>query len=105
MTIAETGRPRFLFETGLPRRTYIPKTDVRMDLLTASETTTRCPYKGTAEYYSVTAGDTTYDDIVWWYRHPIPESQAIAGLVAFYDERVDVYVDGELQERPKTIFS
>lgn len=105
VTIAETTHPRFLFETGLPRRSYIPKTDVRMDLLTATDTTTRCPYKGTAEYYSVTVDGTTYGDIVWWYRHPVPESQAIAGLVAFYDEKVDVYVDGELQERPKTIFS
>ena len=103
--VADTHQPRFLFETGLPRRTYIPKTDVRMDLLTATETTTQCPYKGTAEYYAVTTDEGQRDDIVWWYRHPTGESQKIAGLVAFYDEKVDVVVDGVPQDRPRTMFS
>jgi uncharacterized protein (DUF427 family) len=105
VTVADSSRPRVLFETGLPTRYYLPKTDVRMDLLIASDTETRCPYKGTARYYSVEANGEVYEDLVWWYRHPTPESLAIAGLVCFYDEKVDVYVDGELQERPRTPFS
>jgi uncharacterized protein (DUF427 family) len=105
VVVADSHAPVLLFETGLPVRYYLPKTDVRMDLLTPSPTTSQCPYKGTAEYYSVTAGDTTHDDLVWWYRHPAHESVGIAGHVAFYDELVDVIVDGEGQERPRTKFS
>jgi len=103
--VAETTRPTILFETGLPPRYYFAKTDVRMDLLTPSDTTTRCPYKGTAEYYALTVGESTYPDVAWWYRHPTHESDRIEGLLAFWNERVDLSVDGELQERPKTKFS
>ncbi len=105
VTIADSHQPRMLFETSLPTRYYVPKTDVRMDLLTRTEHTTKCPYKGTAEYYSVTTNGTTHDNAVWWYRHPTLESSAIAGHVCFYNERADIYVDGVLQERPKTPFS
>lgn len=105
VTVAESTRPHLLFETGLPTRHYLPKTDVRMDLLTPTDTHTRCPYKGTASYYAVRAGDTTHPDLAWWYPHPTLESAKIAGLVAFYDEKVDVYLDGELQDRPRTPFS
>ncbi|MGO8875575.1 MAG: DUF427 domain-containing protein [Acidimicrobiales bacterium] len=105
VTVADSVRPVLLFETGLPVRYYLPKTDVRLDLLLPSAATTRCPYKGTAEYYSVKSEDTTYDDIVWWYRHPAHESAGIAGLVAFYNERVDIRLDGVLLERPATHFS
>jgi uncharacterized protein (DUF427 family) len=104
-TIAESATPRLLFETGLPVRYYLPKTHVRMDLLTATETASHCPYKGQAEWWSVQAGGSLHADLAWSYRTPLPESQKIAGLVAFYDEKVDVYVDGVLQERPKTKFS
>jgi uncharacterized protein (DUF427 family) len=97
--------PRLLFETGLPVRYYLPKTHVRMDLLTATETASHCPYKGEAEWWSVEAGGSLHADLAWSYRTPLPESQKIAGLIAFYDEKVDVYVDGVLQERPKTKFS
>lgn len=105
VTVAETGQPRLLFETGLPTRYYVPLTDVRMDLLQPSPTTTRCPYKGTATYWSVDAGGERVEDVVWTYRAPFPESQKIAGLAAFYNERVDLFVDGVLQERPRTHFS
>jgi uncharacterized protein (DUF427 family) len=105
VTVADSSQPRLLFETGLPTRYYLPKTDVRMDLLTPTDHTTRCPYKGTAEYYSLAIAGSTYDNAVWWYRHPTLESVKIAGYVCFYNERVDLYVDGELQERPKTPFS
>lgn len=105
VTIAESRQPIALFETGLPVRWYLPKTDVRMDLLTPTDRVTSCPYKGDANYYAVTVEGETHDDVVWWYRHPTRESAPIAGRVCFYDERVDVYVEGELQERPVTPFS
>jgi uncharacterized protein (DUF427 family) len=105
VTVAETRQPRILFETSLPARHYMPLTDVRMDLLRPSATVTHCPYKGAAGYWSVDAGHGVREDLVWIYRMPLPESQKIAGLVCFYDEKVDVYLDGELQERPKTPFS
>lgn len=105
VTVAESRSPRLLFETGLPTRYYLPKTDVRLDLLEPSDTITRCPYKGEAEYYSVRVGDRLHEDVVWYYRTPLPESQKVQGLVAFYDEKVDVYLDGVKQERPKTKFA
>jgi uncharacterized protein (DUF427 family) len=97
-TVAESSSPTFLFETGLPTRYYLPKTHVRMDLLTPTDTATRCPYKGEAEYWSLTAGDTSVADIAWSYPTPLPESQRIAGLVCFYPEKVDLFVDGVKQE-------
>ncbi|PXY31808.1 DUF427 domain-containing protein [Prauserella muralis] len=105
VTVAESHSPRLLFETGLPTRYYLPKTDVRLELLEPSDKVTHCPYKGQAEYWSVRAGDELVPDLAWSYRMPLPESERIAGLVCFTDELVDVYVDGELQERPKTKFA
>jgi len=104
-TVAESTSPRMLFETGLPVRYYLPTTHVRMDLLTPTESVTHCPYKGQAEYWSVRAAGTDHRDLAWSYRAPFPESQKIAGLIAFYNEKVDIYVDGVLQERPVTKFS
>jgi uncharacterized protein (DUF427 family) len=95
VTIAESARPTLLFETGLPVRVYLPKTDVRMDLLVPSDTASHCPYKGQASYWSLTLGEETLRDVAWSYRAPLPESQKIAGLLCFYPDRVDVYVDGE----------
>ncbi|GAB3006702.1 DUF427 domain-containing protein [Amycolatopsis acidiphila] len=105
VTVADTHSPRLLFETGLPTRYYLPKTDIRLDLLEPSDTVTHCPYKGSAEYYSVRVGDELHRDIVWYYRTPLPESQKVQGLVCFYDEKVDVFVDDVKQERPKTKFA
>lgn len=96
--VAESNSPHILYETGLVPRYYLPLTDVRMDLLTPSATTTSCPYKGTAEYYNIRVGDTDYPDLVWYYRIPLPESQKVAGLVCFYNEKVELYVDGVRQE-------
>jgi uncharacterized protein (DUF427 family) len=104
-TVAESTSPRLLFETGLPVRYYLPKTHVRMDLLTPTGTVSHCPYKGQAEYWSVRTGERVHDDLAWSYRAPFPESQKIAGLITFYDEKTDVYVDGARQERPRTKFS
>jgi uncharacterized protein (DUF427 family) len=105
VTVAESRQPRILFETGLPARHYIPLTEVRMDLLRPSATVTHCPYKGAASYWSVDTGAAVHPDIVWMYRAPLPESQKVAGLACFYDEKVDVYLDGELQAKPETPFS
>jgi uncharacterized protein (DUF427 family) len=104
-TIAETRRPYLLFETGLPTRYYIPREDVRMDLLTPTAHTSRCPYKGIARYWSVTVGGRTVDNIVWSYPNPIPENPKIKDLLCFFNERVDLFVDGELQPQPLTPWS
>jgi uncharacterized protein (DUF427 family) len=104
-TLAETTRPRLLFETGLPTRYYIPKLDVRMDLLEPTETTTRCPYKGGAVYWSARVGEKLYKDIVWGYPAPIPECPKIENHLAFFNERVEIFVDSELQPVPETPWS
>jgi uncharacterized protein (DUF427 family) len=95
MTVAETTKPTLLFETGLPVRYYLPKTHVRMDLLTANDSISHCPYKGEAEYWSLEHDDLRAD-IAWSYRTPLPESQKIAGLISFYTDKVNLYVDGAL---------
>jgi uncharacterized protein (DUF427 family) len=105
VTVAETKRPFLLFETSLPTRTYFPPADVNMEALTPSDTRTRCPYKGIASYWNVTVGGQVYKDLVWGYPEPIPECPKIKGLLCFFNEKVDLYVDGELQERPQTVWS
>ena len=77
----------------------------RLDLLRPSATRSHCPYKGTASYWSVDTGQAVHTDIVWIYRTPLPESQKIAGLACFYNEKIDLYLDGVLQERAQTKFS
>ena len=99
--VADTQHPSLLFETGLPTRYYIPQLDVRLDLLESSPTTTQCPYKGKAVYWSIRAGDTLHKDLVWSYPFPIAECPKIEKLMAFYNEKLDIYVDGELQGRAK----
>jgi uncharacterized protein (DUF427 family) len=101
IVVAETRQPRLLFETGLPTRYYVPLADVRMHLLRPSSSRSHCPYKGSAEYWSLETPAVTLPDLAWTYRTPLPEANRIAGLVSFYNERVDSYVDGMLQERPR----
>ncbi|HEY4427518.1 MAG TPA: DUF427 domain-containing protein [Solirubrobacteraceae bacterium] len=96
-TIAESQSPRLLFETGLPVRFYVPKPHVRMDLLERSDTVTHCPYKGRAETWSVRLGGRLLEDLAWSYPTPLPESEKIAGLVAFYNDKVELFVDGVRQ--------
>ena len=105
VVVAETHRPVLLFETGLPTRYYIPKQDVRMDLLVPTASVTRCPYKGVARYWSGPVGDEMINDVVWSYPAPIPECPKIENLLSFYNERVDLYVDGVLQDHPITTVS
>jgi len=103
--VAESTRAVALFESGLPPRFYLPAGDVRTDLLEASETKTRCAYKGIASYWHVRAGGTLHDDLAWKYPEPDRDAQAIRQLICFFNERVDLEVDGELQERPVTQWS
>jgi uncharacterized protein (DUF427 family) len=103
--VAETQRPRVLFETGLPPRYYIAPEDVREEALHESAKTTQCPYKGVASYWSVEAGGERVEDLIWYYPEPIPEAAKIEGLLAFFNEHVDLEVDGEVQERPRTQWS
>jgi uncharacterized protein (DUF427 family) len=103
--VAESTTPRLLFETGLPARYYLPKPHVRLDLLEPSATVTHCPYKGRAETFSVRADGRLHENLAWSYPAPLPESQKIAGLIAFYNEKVDLFVDGVREERPHTHFS
>lgn len=98
-TVADSHHPRLLFETGLPVRFYLPPTDVRLDLLEPSDTTTGCPYKGEASYHHVEVDGRAHEDLVWTYRYPTLEAAEIAGHLCFYDERADTYVDGELLDR------
>ncbi len=99
--IAESVNATFVFETGMPTRYYLPMDDVKMERLIRSETTTRCPYKGLASYWSVKAGGEVYEDIVWGYLDPVPEAPKLKNLLCFFNENVDaIYVDD--QEEPKT---
>ncbi|MCG5212653.1 DUF427 domain-containing protein [Streptosporangium sp. KLBMP 9127] len=101
VTVADSRNARILFETGLPPRYYLPKTDVRLDLLEPTDTVTHCPYKGTAAYWTVNG----QKDLAWSYPTPLLESHRVAGLICFYNEKLDIYLDGELQERTQTKFS
>ena len=102
--LAESARPTLLFETTLPVRFYLPREDVVAELLPTS-THSICPYKGVASWWSVRVGDRVVEDLVWSYPNPIPENPRIAGLMCFFNEKVDLVVDGETQERPVTPWS
>ncbi len=105
-TVAQTTKAHFLFETRLPVRYYIPREDVRMDLLAPTDSATRCPYKGEAVYWSAAIGGRSHEDIVWSYPDPIPECPKIRDLMCFYNENVDaIFVDGVEVGKPKTKWS
>jgi uncharacterized protein (DUF427 family) len=94
VVLAESDSPVLVFETGLPTRYYLNRTDVHFDKLTPSDTVTACPYKGTTSgYWSV----SDHPDIAWAYDFTTREVLPIAGLVAFYNEKVDIFVDGVKQ--------
>jgi uncharacterized protein (DUF427 family) len=103
--VAYSVRPLLLFETFLPTRYYLPFEDVRADLLEASDTVTLCPYKGRARYWSVRVGDSFVRDAAWSYPDPIPENPKIRDLLCFFNERVDLVVDGEAIGRPVSPWS
>ncbi len=95
--LAVTDRPVLLDETGLPTRYYVPPEDVRTELLRPTKHETTCPFKGQASYWSAVLGDEVHEDIVWSYQTPIPGAAGIAGLLCFYNERVELAIDGERQ--------
>jgi uncharacterized protein (DUF427 family) len=103
-TVAKSAGSIHLLETGLPTRYYLPLASVDQTYLRASDLVTKCPYKGDAEYHDVVVDGEVHKNLVWYYRLPTHESAAIAGLVCFYNEKVDIWVDGVQQERPKTHF-
>jgi uncharacterized protein (DUF427 family) len=103
--LADTRQARVLFESGLPPRWYVPPADVRRELLVPSDRVTACPYKGTAAYWSVRIGDRVADAIAWTYPDPVRAAAPIRGRICFFDERVDVEIDGEAQERPVSPWS
>jgi uncharacterized protein (DUF427 family) len=99
--LAESTRPVMLFEPPLPVRYYLPPADVRTELLQPSDTRTACAYKGQASYWSL-AGEA---DIAWSYPAPLREAAEVTDHIAFFDEHVDVVVDGVPIERPVTPWS
>jgi uncharacterized protein (DUF427 family) len=103
--LAESASPVMVFETGLPTRYYLDRTELNFDHLIPTDTVTACPYKGvTTGYWSVRVGETVHRDLAWSYDFPTRQLSPIAGLIAFYNERVDVFLDGGKLERPKTHF-
>ena len=103
--LAESSSPVLVFETGLPTRYYLNRTEVNFDHLLPTDTVSSCPYKGrTTGYWAVRVGDTVHPDLAWSYDFPTRQLLPIAGLIAFYNEKVDVTLDGKHLERPVTHF-
>lgn len=106
VTLADTHSPVLLFETGLPTRYYVDRTDVAFEHLESSQTQSVCPYKGiTSGYWSVRVGATVHPDLAWTYDTPLQQVAPIAGLIAFYNEKLDLIVDGVALPRPQTHFA
>jgi uncharacterized protein (DUF427 family) len=103
--IADTRRARVLFESSLPPRWYIPLSDVRRASLVPSDRHTVCAYKGVASYWSVSAGGEIQKDVVWYYPEPRHDALRVKDYLCFFNERVDIELDGELQSRPRTPWS
>jgi uncharacterized protein (DUF427 family) len=103
--LAESSRPTLLFETGLPVRFYLPVEDVRSDLLRPSETRSICAYKGVASYWAVSDAAGTSTDVAWSYPDPLLDADPVKDMICFFDERVDVTVDGRSRDRPLTPWS
>lgn len=102
--LAESSRSTLLFETMLPPRFYLPVDDVAAELV-PSDKRTYCAYKGEAAYWSVRTGQGTHTDLAWTYEHPLHDASDVRDLVAFFNERVDVVLDGEPLDRPITPWS
>jgi uncharacterized protein (DUF427 family) len=103
--VADSRTPLLVFETHLPTRYYLPRGDVRTEFLEPSNTVTACPYKGSARYWSIMVDGQLHPDLVWGYPDPIPENPKLEGLVCFYNEHVDLVIDGVAQARPVTPWS
>jgi uncharacterized protein (DUF427 family) len=99
--LAESDRAMRLDETGLPARYYIPREDVRTELPRPARRKTTCPFKGQASYWPAQVGDELYKDLAWSYETPIPAAQQIAGLMCFYDERVELAISDRHRPDPR----
>lgn len=105
VVLAESASPVTVFETGLPTRYYVPRTAVHFEHLLPTSTVTQCPYKGTTSgYWSIRIGETIHADLAWSYDFPTRQLSPIAGMLAFYNEKVDIILDGEAVDQPKTHF-
>jgi uncharacterized protein (DUF427 family) len=105
LLLAESTSPVMVFETGLPTRYYVARTEVSFEHLIPTATVTACPYKGTTTAcWSVVVGETVHPDLAWSYDFPTPQVAPIAGMIAFYNEKVDIVLDGVRLERPTTHF-
>jgi uncharacterized protein (DUF427 family) len=93
--LAASDQALVLRETGLPDRYYLPPQDVRTELLRPTDSQTTCPFKGQARYWSVEASGQVHEDLVWSYPTPIPGAEQIAGLMCFYNDRVDLTVGAD----------
>lgn len=103
--LAESSSPVMVFETGLPTRYYLNRSEINFEHLIPTATVTECPYKGTTSgYWTVQVGGQDYPDLAWSYDFPTRQLLPIAGLIAFYNERVDIFIDGQPLKRPKTHF-
>jgi uncharacterized protein (DUF427 family) len=106
VVLAESSSPVLCFETGLPTRYYLNKTDVDFTVLVPTDTVSSCPYKGTtSRYWSALVDGRTHPDVAWAYDFPTRDLLPIAGLIAFYNEKVDIFLDGVQLERPRTHFT
>lgn len=103
--VAESTEAMFLFETRLPRRTYLPPEHVDLELAASSGTHTRCPYKGVANYWSFEIDNELHEDIAWFYPDPVWQARPVIDRICFFDEKVTTLVDGVEDARPKSIFS
>lgn len=103
--LADSRRAMALFESNLPPRWYLPVEDVRTEFLEPSATKTRCAYKGAASYWHVRVGDRFEDDLVWTYRAPQHDAEQVRDMICFFNERVDLELDGEIVDPPVTQWS
>jgi uncharacterized protein (DUF427 family) len=103
--LADSTSSLMLLETYLPPRWYLPRSDVRMDLMTPSDKDTICAYKGHASYFSFEPAGKRGEDIAWTYVDPLHDALRVEGMVCFFSERSDLRLDGEPQERPRTFWS
>jgi uncharacterized protein (DUF427 family) len=99
--LADSRRARALFESNLPTRWYLPREDVSAELV-PSDLRTTCAYKGVASYFHVRAGERLLENLVWTYPQPRHDAEQVRDLVCFFNEAVDLDVDGEREQRPVT---
>lgn len=105
LLLADSKRPKLLFETHIAPRYYLPREDVRLDLLTDSDSRSECAYKGEARYWSANLGDATVPDLCWSYEQPLSDASEVRDLICFYNEHVDLTIDGVAVPRPVTPWS